>query len=279
LVFKVGLVSRLDDQRALDVATSLAKQLRTRGIHVTAEFELAKRGRLGGGNDLSELRSDLIVTVGGDGTVLKTCMSIPEPETPILAVNMGRRGYLTEVEPAKAFSAVQRFMKGKCGLEKRIKLAVLLDGRHIVDALNELVISSGSPSKMLDIQLAVDSTPLLSFRGDGLIVSTPTGSTAYSLSAGGPILDSEVEAYVVTFICPLGFVRPTVVSMQRSLVIRLTNQKLRAPVVLDGRFHRELTQETKLEVKKAEHFSVFVRMSPTPSLGSLVRLQGMEHAG
>jgi NAD+ kinase len=206
-------------------------------------------------------------------------MSIPDPETPILAVNMGRRGYLTEVEPAKAFYAVQRFMKGKCRLERRIKLAVLLDGRHIVDALNELVVSSGSPSKMLDIQLAVDSTSLLSFRGDGLIVSTPTGSTAYSMSAGGPIVDSEVEAYVVTFICPLGFVRPTVVSMQRPLVIRLTNPKLRAPVVVDGRFQRELTQETKLEVKKAERCSVFVRMSPVPSLGSLVRLQGMEHGG
>jgi len=278
MVFKVGLVSRLDDQRALDVATSLAKQMRKRGISVTVELELAKRGRLGGGKDLSELRSDLILTVGGDGTVLKTCMNIPEPETPILAVNMGRRGYLTEVEPAKAFHAIQRFIAGKYRLERRTKMAVFLDGHHVVDALNELVVSSGSPSKMLDVQLAVDSTPLLSFRGDGLIVSTATGSTAYSLSAGGPIVDSEVEAYVIAFICPLGFVRPTVVSMNRSLVIRLTNRKLRAPVVADGRFQRELTQEMKLEVKKAEHYSVFVRMSSAPSLGSLVRLQGMEHA-
>ena len=145
VVFTVGLVSRLDDHRALDVVRSLAKQLRRRGISVASEIELAKRGRLGGGKDLSELRSDLIVTVGGDGTVLKTCMTIPEPETPILAVNMGRRGYLTEVEPSKAFLAVQRFIKGKCRLEKRNKLEVLLDGRRVVDALNELVVSSGSP--------------------------------------------------------------------------------------------------------------------------------------
>jgi len=278
MAYKVGLVSRLDDQRALDVAKSLAKQMRRRGISVAAELELAKQGRLRGSTDLSSLKSDLIVTVGGDGTVLKTCMTIPKPETPILAVNMGRRGYLTEVEPSKAFLAVQRFMKGKCRLEKRNKLSVLLDGRHVVDALNELVVSSGSPSKMLDIQLAVDSTPLLSFRGDGLIASTPTGSTAYSLSAGGPVVDSDVEAYVVTFICPLGFVRPTVLSMNRPLTVRLTNPKLRAPVVVDGRFQRELTQETKLEVKKSVHCAMFVRMSSTPTLGSLVRLQGMEHA-
>jgi NAD+ kinase len=279
LVFKIGLVSRLDDQRALDVAAVLTKKLRKSGVAVTAELELAKRGRLGGGRDLSDLKSDLIITVGGDGTVLKTCMGIPEPETPILAVNMGRRGYLTEIEPSKAYHAVELFMKGKCRLEKRTKLAVFLDGRHVVDALNELVVSSGSPAKMLDMQLAVDSAPLLSFRGDGLIVSTATGSTAYSLSAGGPIVDSDVDVFVVTFICPLGFVRPTVVSMNRSLSIGLANQKLKAPVVADGRFQRELTHEMKLEVKKAQRHSVFVRLSSKPSLGSLTRLQEMEHAG
>lgn len=279
LVFKVGLVSRLDDQRALEVAVALARQLRKKRASVAAELELAKRGRLGGGKDLSDLRGDLIVTVGGDGTVLKTCMSIPEPETPILAVNMGRRGYLTEVEPSKAQRAVELFMRGKCRLEKRAKLAVHLNGTHVVDALNELVVSSGSPSKMLDLQLAIDSEPLLQFRGDGIIASTATGSTAYALSAGGPVVDSAVDAFVITFICPLQFVRPSVVSMDRSLSIRLTNPRLRALVVADGRFQRELTQDVKLVVRKAEHYTVFVRTGPAPPLGSLMRLQEMERAG
>lgn len=278
MAFKVGLVSRLDEPRALEVAATLAKQLRRKGIAVTAEIELAKRGRLGGGKDLSGLKADLIVTVGGDGTVLKTSMSIPEPETPILAVNMGRRGYLTEVEPAKAQRAIQLFMKGKCRLEKRAKLAVHLDGTHVVDALNELVVSSGSPSKMLDLRLAVDSEPLLELRGDGLIVSTATGSTAYALSAGGPVVDSSVDAFVVTFICPLQFLRPTVVSMERSLSVQLSNPKLRALVVADGRFQRELTQGVKLVVRKAEHYTVFVRLGPAPPLGSLSRLHEMERA-
>jgi NAD+ kinase len=272
-------VSRLDDERALDVATSLARQLRKKGIAVTAEIELAKRGRLGGGKDLSDLRSDLIVTVGGDGTVLKTCMSIPDAETPILAVNMGRRGYLTEVEPRHAQRAVELFMKGKCRLEKRSKLAVFLDGTHVVDALNELVVSSGSPSKMLDLQLAVNSEPLLGFRGDGVIVSTATGSTAYALSAGGPVVDSVVDAFVITFICPLELIRPTVVSMDRSLSIQLRNPKLKALVVADGRSQRELTQDVKLIVRKAELSTVFVRVRPAPPLGSLMRLRETERAG
>jgi NAD+ kinase len=276
---KVGLVSRLDEPQALEVAATLAKQLRKKGITVTAELELAKRGRLGGGEDLSDLKADLIVTVGGDGTVLKTTMTIPEPETPILAVNMGRRGYLTEVEPSKALRAVGLFARGKCRLERRTKLAVHLEGTHVVDALNELVVSSGSPSKMLDLRLSVDSAPLMQFRGDGLIVSTATGSTAYALSAGGPVVDSTVDAFVVTFICPLEFLRPTVLSMDRSLSIQLADPKLRALVVADGRFQRELTKGFKLAVHKAKYNAVFVRLRPAPPLGSLTRLHEMERAG
>ncbi len=276
MVLKVGLVSRLDDTRALEVAATLAKQLRKRGVTVNAELELAKRARLGGGKDLTDLRADLVITVGGDGTVLKTCMSIPNPETPILAVNMGRRGYLTEVEPPKALRAVELFMKGKCRLEKRSKLAVHMNGTHIVDALNELVVSSGSPSKMLDLRLTANSQELVHLRGDGVIVSTATGSTAYALSAGGPVVDSAVDAFVVTFICPLEFIRPIVVSMDRSLSIQLTNPRLRALVVADGRFQRELAQDVRLVIRKAEHYSVFVRLGPAPTLGSLTRLHKME---
>lgn len=276
---KVGLVSRLDDQRALDVAKSLAKQLRKRGISVAAELELAKQGRLGGGIDFSDLRADLIVTVGGDGTVLKTCMSIPEQETPILAVNMGRRGYLTEVEPREAVRAVELFMKGKCRLEKRARLAVDLNGVHVVDALNELVVSSGSPSKMLDLRLSVNSESLFDFRGDGVIVSTATGSTAYALSAGGPIVDSAVDAFIVTFICPLELLRPAVVSMDRSLSVQLTKPRLRALIVADGRSQRELTQDVKLTVKKAQRSAVFVRVGPVQPLKSLMRLHETERAG
>jgi len=278
LAFKVGLVSRLDEARALEVAATLARQLRKRGVGVIAERELAKRGRLGGGKDLSDLRADLLVTVGGDGTVLKTLMTIPEQETPILAVNMGRRGYLTEVDPERAQRGVELFMKGKYQLEKRAKLAIDMNGTHVVDALNELVVSSGSPSKMLDLKLAVDSEALLQFRGDGVIISTATGSTAYALSAGGPIVDSSVDAFVVTFICPLDFVRSTVVSMERVLSIEMATPKLKALVVADGRFQRELTQDVKLTVRKSKHYAAFVRLATGTPMGSLARLHELERA-
>jgi NAD+ kinase len=276
LVFKVGLVSRVDEPEALDVARNLARQLRKKGVSVIAESELAKLGRLGGGTYLKELRADLVVTVGGDGTVLKTAMTLPEQETPILAVNMGRRGYLTEVEPAKAVTAVESVRKGNYRIEKRAKLAVDMNGTHVVDALNEVVVSSGSPAKMLDLRIGVDSEQLLKFRGDGVIVSTATGSTAYAMSAGGPIVDSSVDAFVLTFICPLDFVRPTVVSMDRILSIEMAKQKLKVLVVADGRFQRELIRDVKLRIRKSKHYTSFVRLGRRTPMGSLTRLHEME---
>ena len=278
LSFKVGLVSRLDEPEALEVARNLARQLRKKGISVIAESELAKRGRLGGGSYLSELKANVVVTVGGDGTVLKTAMTIPEQETPILAVNMGRRGYLTEVEPAKAMAAIDSFRKGNYRLEKRAKLGVDMNGTHVVDALNEVVVSSGSPAKMLDLKLSADSQRLLEFRGDGVIVSTATGSTAYAMSAGGPIVDSSVDAFVVTFICPLDSIRPTVVSMNRTLSIETANPKLKVLVVADGRFQRELIHDVKLRITKSKHYTAFVRLGQQTPMGSLTRLHGMERA-
>jgi NAD+ kinase len=278
LVFRVGLVSRLDESEALDVARSLARRLRKEGVSVIVESELAKVGRLGGGTYLRELKADLVVTVGGDGTVLKTAMTLPEQETPILAVNMGRRGYLTEVEPGKAIKAIELFRRGNYRIEKRAKLAVDMDGTHIVDALNEVVVSSGSPAKMLDLKLGVESEELLRFRGDGVIVSTATGSTAYAMSAGGPIVDSSVDAFVVTFICPLDFVRPTVVSMDRTLSIEMTTPKVKALIVADGRFQRELVRDVKLRIRKSRHYTSFVRLARRVPMGSLTRLHEMERA-
>ena len=276
MVFKVGLVSRLDDPRALEVARNLAQQLRKEGVSVIAESDLARVGRLGGGTYLRELRADLVVTVGGDGTVLKTAMALPDQETPILAVNMGRRGYLTEVQPGRAMAAVELVRKGNYRLEKRAKLSVDMNGTHVVDALNEVVVSSGNPAKMLDLKIGVDSEQLLKFRGDGVIVSTATGSTAYALSAGGPIVDSSVDAFVVTFICPLDFVRPTVISMNRTLSLEMANQKVKVRVVADGRFQRELVRDVKLRIRKSKHYTSFVRLGRRSPMGSLTRLHEME---
>ncbi len=272
MVTKVGLVSRLDEDAALKVALRLYKNMTKKGIKVLPEAQLAQIAKLPGGVSFSKMDADLIVTVGGDGTVLKTCMSIPRAETPILAVNMGRRGYLTEVDPEGAMHAVESCIKGTCKKEERAKLSATVEGESPIDGLNEVVISSGTPSKMLHFKVSVDSSQL-EFRSDGLIVSTPTGSTAYSLSANGPIMDNSVEAFVVTFICPLEHLTPLIVSMENRIKIELMAPKLKGTLVVDGRVQRELQPQTSVTVTRSSHKAVFVRLGPIRSLRGLMRLR------
>ena len=272
---KVGLVSRLDEDDALKVAFKLYKSMTKKGLKVLPEEQFCQTVKLSGGTSFSKMDVDLIVSVGGDGTVLKTCMSIPKPETPILAVNMGRRGYLTEVDAKNAMPAIESFLKGTCKTEERVKLSATIEGETTVEGLNEVVITSGTPSKMLQFMISIDRSQLLEFRGDGLIISTPTGSTAYSLSAGGPIVDNSVEAFVVTFICPLEHLTPLVVSMDNRIKVELAAPKLKGTLVVDGRFQRELAPQTSVTVTKSPHKAVFVRLGPVRSLRGLMRLRPM----
>lgn len=276
MVTKVGLVSRLDGDDALKVALKLHKAMIKKGLEVLPEEQLSQVARLPGGISFSKMDADLIVTVGGDGTVLKTCMSIPKPETPILAVNMGRRGYLTEVDPENAMHAIESFIKGTCKREERAKLTAMIKGETAIDGLNEMVITSMTPSKMLHFMVSIDKSQLLEFRGDGLIVSTPTGSTAYSLSAGGPILDNSVDAFVVTFICPLEPLTPLVVSMDNSIKVELVAPKLKGRLVIDGRLQRELQPQASVTITRSPHKAVFVRLGPIRSLRGLMRLRPMQ---
>jgi NAD+ kinase len=275
LVTKIGLVSRLDGDAALKVALKLYKEITKKGLKVLPEEQLSQVAKLPGGVPFSKMDADLIVTVGGDGTVLKTCMSIPKPETPILAVNMGRRGYLTEVDPENALHTIESYIKGTCKTEERAKLSVAIEGEKPVDGLNEAVIASGTPSKMLHFMVSIDKSQLLEFRGDGVIVSTPTGSTAYALSANGPILDNSVNAFVVTFICPLEHLTPLVVSMDNRIKVELEAPKLKGTLVVDGRLQRELHPQASVTIARSSHKAVFVRLGPIRSLRGLMRLRPM----
>ena len=186
----VGLVARYDKKPALTLAEELANYLAKKGLKVYIENSLADKIKVNQQFiSLSEMKTDFIITIGGDGTILRTCMGTPKPEPPILAVNMGVRGFLTEVEPKCACEAVDKILKGDFKVEKCCKLALSTDGEALPDALNDVVLSAGEPSKILDAQICKNGKPILRCQADGLIVATPTGSTGYNLSASGPVLD------------------------------------------------------------------------------------------
>ncbi len=267
----VGLVSRLDNKSALDLAFEIYEHLNLENLEVFPELEFAKKFDLKNPCALSEFNVDLIITVGGDGTVLKTCMLIPKPETPILSINMGRRGYLTEVESSGAIDAIRKCLNGDFRIEKHDKLTIKLENKEIVDGLNEVLINSIMPWKMLDFEVSLNKDFLLYSRADALIIATTTGSTAHSLSAGGPIIHSTLDAFVLVFICPSEPVPSIVLPNDGELEIRIKNPKLNALITIDGRHQQKIGPDQTLVISKSEHMAAFVRFGESYTNKSLFR--------
>jgi NAD+ kinase len=260
-VFKsAGLVARFDRKKAVRLAEDLARSMRARGLEVCAEETLVKKTRIEVASvPLQRMRTDFVITMGGDGTILRTCMSIPKPEPPILAINMGVRGFLAEVEPKEALTAVDKCLSGEFRIEKCMKLRVISDGLKFPDALNEVVISADEPAKLLYARIFKDEESIMDCQSDGLMVATQTGSTGYSLSAGGPVLDPSVNAFVLTPICPLSIFRPIVFPAHSTLTIEV-NKPRRTQVLIDGH-HRQLVTSRlpRLKITRSKYETSFIR--------------------
>jgi NAD+ kinase len=259
-VFKsAGLVARCDKKQALELAKEVAEYLKNKGLEVYIEDATAEKINVQAKTvPLKNMKTDFIITIGGDGTILRTCLAVPKSK-PILAINMGVRGFLTEVEPKEARSALDRTLNGDFKIEKCTKLAVSADGKPLPDALNDVVISAGEPSKILYTQIYKDDEPILKCQADGLIVSTQTGSTGYSLSAGGPVLDPEMEAFVLTPICSLTVFRSIVFSADSEVTIEAIRPK-EVLVLIDGNYRQVVTSKNPtLTITRSKNVASFIR--------------------
>jgi NAD+ kinase len=256
----VGIVARVDQKKALDFATELTNHLETKGLVVSLEPRLARHAEKKDAElHLEEMKTDLIITVGGDGTILRTCLLIPKPEPPILAINMGVRGFLTEVPPEKGFEAVDKCLDGEFHLERCMKLASSIGDKRLPDALNEVLVTSHAPPKLLHARIWRDEMAVAECRADGMIIASQVGSTGYSLSAGGPVLDPDLDAFVFTPICPLTVFHPIVVPSQNEVTIELLKPK-KALIVLDGHHRTKMEpRHPRIRISKSEHESSFVR--------------------
>jgi len=261
VLFKsVGLVARFDKKTAIKLTEDLAKYLREKGLEVYVEDTLAeKMGARENSIPLEKMETDFIITIGGDGTILRTCVSLPKPEPPILAINMGVRGFLTEVEPKQAFTAVDKCLKGQFTTEKCMKLSITADGKKFPDALNEVLISADEPVKLLYARILKNKQPILNCQADGLMVATQTGSTGYSLSAGGPVLDPDVNSFVLTPVCALSVFRSVVFPADSSLTVEVI-RPIRIHVVVDGTHRQVISSKLpSLTVTRSKHETHFVR--------------------
>lgn len=259
---KAGLVSRIDKPEALEVAREIVNYLESKGVQVQMETEAALIMDMPGGNsDIGEMEADFMVTVGGDGTILRTAMQMREPDTPILGVNLGSRGFLTEVYPEDVRPALDMILNGDYGLEECLKLSSRNPdmGRDFTDCLNEVLVASPLPSKALDARISIDGKQILDIQADGIIAATPTGSTAYNLSAGGSIISPEVEATIVTAICPYSYFRSIVVPKDSRITIELLKPKADALVIIDGRDYTAVRPQSTIEVWASQHKARFIR--------------------
>src|SRR5258707_14482544 len=206
----VGLVVKRDRPEAITIARNLTRFLRTQNKIAVADKEIAKtigaqpieRHQLGE-------HADLIVVLGGDGTLLGVARLVASRGIPILGVNLGGLGFLTEVTIKESRAALERVLDGDYEVDRRIMLEAIVERaseelRHAetYQAFNDVVVSKGPLGRMLDLDVFADSKPFCCYRADGLIIATPTGSTAYALAAGGPIVYPTLGAVGLAAICP-----------------------------------------------------------------------------
>lgn len=208
--------------------------------------------------------ADLVVVLGGDGTILNAARLVEEHGVPILGVNMGGLGFLTEVTVDQIYPALERVFAKDFSVDERIMLRARLHrhGEHVAHAtvLNDVVVSKGTLARMVALQITVDGRLVTSLRGDGVIVSTPTGSTAYSLSAGGPIIHPSVQALILTPICPHTLThRPLLIPSSGSLEVTLTSQGEGAMTTFDGQVGVAMVQGDTVVIGASDHRTKLIR--------------------
>jgi NAD+ kinase len=199
---------------------------------------------------------DLMLVLGGDGTMIATARMLGDIEKPVLGVNYGGLGYLAEFRVAELYSALESILAGNYAIEKRLMLAVeLWRGEEFLTrnrVLNDVVINKSALARIIEIEANLNQQFVNSFRADGLIVSTPTGSTAYNLSAGGPVIYPSMNAVVITPICPFTLSnRPIVVPDESTIELRLKTQNEEVALTLDGQVGLPLKPEDRVLIRKS----------------------------
>ena len=240
--------------------------LRARSIDVILDTTSAILLGEEGGYQKSHLASkaDVLLVLGGDGTMLNAARLAGERSIPILGVNMGGLGFLTEVRLENLYPSLERVFANDFVLDERLMLRTHIH-RHGETAaqgvvLNDVVISKGTLARMIELKIAIQGRFVTNLRGDGLIVSSPTGSTAYSLSAGGPIIDPAVQSLILTPICPHTLThRPLIVPGNVEIDVTLTSKDDGAMATLDGQVGVAITQGDTVVIQTSEHRTRLIR--------------------
>lgn len=250
----VGLVAKYHEPKAAQMVRWLIPWLKRRGKKVIVENGLVRNSAQSCTKREMAARADLIISLGGDGTLLNIAPLVTRPDVPILGVNLGGLGFITEVAVSELEAVLTKTLAGEFEVEKRMTLEIKVISKQSrarrFRVLNDAVIAKGARSRIIDLETYVGDDYLCTYRADGLIISTPTGSTAYSLAAAGPILEPTLGAIVLSPICPHTLTnRPIVVPSHAT--IHVTLRSFGDTVILspDGQQGVRLNNGDKVEVR------------------------------
>ncbi len=276
-VERFGIIAKHTEEEAVAVVSELAGWLKERGKEVFLDRETAIVMREEAGVLRSRLPevADILISIGGDGTLLSAARVVGTSGIPILAVNMGSLGFITAITLEELYPVMDMLIGGKAEYDERMMLVCHVHrmGERVANytVLNDVVINKGALAKIIDIETWVNEHYLTTFKADGLIISTPTGSTAYSLSAGGPIVFPSLECILITPICPHTLTnRPIVLSQDVVVRARLKSKETDVLLTLDGQVGFGLKEEDIIEVRRSEKPLKLVR-SPFKDYFSVLR--------
>jgi len=263
----VGIISKPRKEDLCAIVPPLAEWLKQRNLDVLYDEETASCiGGTASGVSRAELgrRADLAVVLGGDGTLLAAARALGDHDIPLLAINLGGLGFLTSFPREELYPALELALAGNFRISERVLLDSSLErggsviARH--HALNDVVVNKAAMARILDLDLYFDGSYACSYKADGIIFATPTGSTAYSLSAGGPIVHPQVGAFVVTPICPHALSnRPLVVPDHMTIELIVASGHEDAFLTIDGQVGVQLRDADKIAVTKARNKLKLVR--------------------
>jgi NAD+ kinase len=255
----IGLIAHTGKVGAAELVAQLRSQFERANVQVRMETETAALIGLDDGRTIAELgaEADLLVVLGGDGTILNVVSRLNNILKPIFGINIGSLGFLTCLNSSAYLEAVSSIVSGKFTLSERVLLSVeITNGGESLNnsvALNDAVLSRGEISRLIRLRTRVNGVPLTEFNADGLVIATPTGSTAYSLSAGGPILEPQSGVFVITPICPHVLTNRSVIVGDQSVIeVEVSEPDYPVFLTLDGRSPVPLEFGSVVTIRRSE---------------------------
>lgn len=256
---RIGIIGKTNTDKAYEIAKDLSEWFNERGVEVIFEQEIGKKIRHRKSVPAAEIPElvDIILVFGGDGTFLGVSRLACEHGTPILGINLGGLGFLTEITVDEIYPMMERILSGDYEIEDRQMLRTTVrrgkTGAKHYEVLNDVVINKEAVARIIDLEIYIEGSHVTTYKADGIILSTPTGSTAYSLSAGGPIVHPALPVTIITPICPHTLTnRPLVVSNEMKVEIKITTQEPDTYLTLDGQIGIRLKTGDVIEVRKSD---------------------------